>query len=74
MINIQEMLKKYIEEDDLNLYTKIGNTSEYDECTYSITQAIKEIVERVIDKCADEVVSPVDRFDVTSVKNLINYE
>ena len=81
-INIQEILKKHT--DEIKFFTRIGNTTEYDDCTYQLQNAFKEALEAVVDKCKEEAVVDywmdvntcihyVDKQSILNVKNMIDY-
>lgn len=62
-INVEKILNKHCEES--RFFTKIMQeggifTGEYCDCTYHIKKAIKEIMEAVVDRCAEE--AEVDYF------------
>lgn len=80
-INIEEILKKYDVSHFSSKHAKIKGTEDW-----KLIQAIKEIVDTVVDKCAakalidtvnlgaSEFQTVVDEESILNVKNLVDYE
>lgn len=81
-INIEDILKKYPKVFYEDSPDSLGTAIEY----YDVKTIIKEIVEAVVDKCAEEVdyvctdgsnkiySNEIDKDSILQVKQMINYE